>query len=234
MSSDTLTPFSHVVLVLVGEGGAGPHDLVRMAQQGPIYAEFAPSQWYAEPKRLERLGYLSARKEPGKTRPRTHYTLTEPGRDALREWMKEPSRFSRMFMEPAIRLLAADLVGDEAVLGSLEPLRAEIEAHFMRLDDADRRAGEIPHRKRYLRLNHRLARGIVQAHADWLDEVERELGDRSGGSARRRPRRSSRLRADLAERELVRAVSAGAAVDVSGSGPARGPRRSGRRCRRRA
>jgi len=176
LSSDALTPFSHVVLVLVGEDGAGPHDLVRMAQQGRIYAEFAPSQWYAEPKRLERLGYLSARKEPGRTRPRTHYTLTEQGREALRAWMEEPSRFSRIFMEPAIRLLAADLVGDEAVLGSLGPLRAEIEAHLARLDDADRIAGELPRRERYLRLNHRLARQIVQAHADWLDEVERELG----------------------------------------------------------
>ena len=43
---------------LVGEDGAGPHDLVRMARQGRIYAEFADSQWYAEPKRLEKLGYL--------------------------------------------------------------------------------------------------------------------------------------------------------------------------------
>jgi DNA-binding PadR family transcriptional regulator len=176
LSSETLTPFSHVVLVLVGEDGAGPHDLVRMAQQGRIYAEFASSQWYAEPKRLERLGYLSARKEPGRTRPRTHYTLTEKGVEVLRAWMAEPSRFSRIFMEPAIRLLAADLVGDDAVLGSLEPLRAEIDAHVARLDEADRLASELPHRERYLRLNHKLARQIVQAHADWLDEVERELG----------------------------------------------------------
>ena len=82
MASDTLTPFSHVVLVLVGNGGAGPHDLVRMARQGRIYWDAADSQWYAEPKRLERLGYLSARTEPGQTRPRTHYSLTEQGLDA--------------------------------------------------------------------------------------------------------------------------------------------------------
>ena len=34
----------------------------------------------------------------------------------------------------------------------------------------------IPSRERYLLLNHRLARRIVKAHTDWLDEVERELG----------------------------------------------------------
>jgi hypothetical protein len=30
-------------------------------------------------------------------------------------------------------------------------------------------------RERYLLLNHRLARRIVEAHTDWLDDVEREL-----------------------------------------------------------
>jgi len=39
-----------------------------------------------------------------------------------------------------------------------------------------RPAGTIPGRERYLRLNHRLARRIVEAHTAWLDEVERELG----------------------------------------------------------
>ena len=66
-------------------GVRAPHDLVRMAHRGRIYSYDAPSQYYAEPKRLARLGYLSARKEPGKTRERTHYTLTAKGLDALRE-----------------------------------------------------------------------------------------------------------------------------------------------------
>ena len=91
MSNQSLTPFSYVVLTLVGQGGAGPHDLVRMARAGRIYWDAAESQWYAEPKRLETLGHLSSRKEPGRTRPRTHYMLTDKGRDALAEWMREPA-----------------------------------------------------------------------------------------------------------------------------------------------
>ena|SRR5215207_489939 len=130
MSSDRLTTMSYVVLVLVGQEGAGPHDLVRMARQGPLYAEFADSQWYAEPKRLARLGYLEAQRQPGKTRERTHYTLTPAGLEALREWMEEPTGFSRFYLEPAIRLLAADLVGDDRVLASLQALRTEAAAHL--------------------------------------------------------------------------------------------------------
>jgi hypothetical protein len=34
-------------------------------------------------------------------------------------------------------------------------------------------------REDHLLLNHRLARGIVQAHTDWLNKVEQELGSRS-------------------------------------------------------
>src|SRR5580765_3266377 len=175
MSSNGLTPFSYVVLVLVGRGGAGPPALVRMARQGRIYADFAESPWSAEPQRLERLGHLAAQKAPGRTRQRTHYTLTERGVDAIREWMKEPARFSRIQLEPAWRLLAADLAGDEQVLESLGALREQIAELSAQLDLAEEIAHTIPHKERYLLLNHALARRIVDAHSDWLDEGEREL-----------------------------------------------------------
>jgi PadR family transcriptional regulator, regulatory protein AphA len=179
MSRDELTPFSYVVMTLVGQGGAGAHDLVRMARSGRIYWDAAESQWYAEPKRLERLGYLSSRKQPGQTRPRTHYALTDKGGAALAQWMEEPARFPRIQHEAVVRLLAADIVGDEAVLESLRALRDEIAALVAQRDAAEAIAATIPHRERYLMLNHRLARRIVQAHADWLDEVEQELGSRT-------------------------------------------------------
>jgi DNA-binding PadR family transcriptional regulator len=138
------------------------------------------SQWYAEPKRLEALGHLEARTEPGQTRPRTHYLLTDKGRAALADWMEQPARFPRIQPEAVVRLLAADIVGEEAVLESLGALRDEIAAILDRLDAAESVARTIPSRTDYLLLNHRLTRRIVQAHTDWLDDVERELGSRTG------------------------------------------------------
>jgi DNA-binding PadR family transcriptional regulator len=171
-----LSPFSYVVLILVGEGGAGPHDLIRMMRQGRVYWTAAPSHFYAEPKRLEKLGYLTAHKEPGQTRERTVYELTGRGRRAVADWLAEPSGFIRIQNEPAVRLLGADLARSEAdVRKSLGEIRGEIEAMSKGLNEAEQAAPTLPNRERYLRLNHDLSRRILDAFADWLDEVEREL-----------------------------------------------------------
>src|SRR5215831_21115101 len=75
--------FSYEILGLVGSGGAGAHDLLRMARRGRLLDWAGESQYYVEPKRLAELGYLAARKEPGRTRERTIYNLTAKGREAL-------------------------------------------------------------------------------------------------------------------------------------------------------
>jgi DNA-binding PadR family transcriptional regulator len=181
LSNDALNPFSYTVLVLIGRGGAGPHDLVRMARQGRVYASAAESHHYGEPKRLERLGYLRSEKQPGRTHPRTHYFLTEKAYEALREWAEEPLQFPGMRTEPIVRLLAADLVGEKPVRESLAALRPDIVDLLARLDVAEAAAATLPHREKYLLLNHRLSRRVLQAHLDWLDEVERELAPRRRG-----------------------------------------------------
>jgi hypothetical protein len=70
------------------------------------------SQYYVEPKRLAGLGYLTARKEPGKTRERTVYSLTDKGLDALREHTKTPAVFTPLKSDMLLRLLLCDLVGE--------------------------------------------------------------------------------------------------------------------------
>src|SRR5215467_16214874 len=118
--------FSYEILGLVGSGGAGAHDLLRMAKQGRILDWAGESQYYVEPKRLARLGYLEARKEPGKTRERTVYTLTDKGLDALREWVRTPIRFTPFKSEALLRTLATDLVGEDAVREGFATLREDL------------------------------------------------------------------------------------------------------------
>jgi DNA-binding PadR family transcriptional regulator len=176
LSSDRLTPFSFVVLALIGEGGAGPHDLASMMRRGSIYWAAAESQWYGEPKRLERLGYLRSEKRPGKTGQRTHYLLTRAGRAALREWLARPSTLPRMQNEAIVRVLAGDLGDDASLRSSLEGMRDDIAAARASLELGKAAAGGLPHRERYLRLVHRYGSALLDVHERWLDEAEQELG----------------------------------------------------------
>lgn len=176
MSSAELTLFSYMVLALVGRGGASPYELQRMARQGRIYDWAGESQYYVEPKRLARLGFLEATREPGKTRERTVYRLTDRGLQALREWAGTPLTFPRLQHEALVMLLGGDLVEDADLRRSLESLRADIADLSARLDVAEAAAASLPHRERYLMMGHGLSRRLLQAHLEWLDEIERELG----------------------------------------------------------
>ena len=174
MSSE-LTLFSHMVLALVGRGGASPYELQRMARQGRIYDWAGESQYYVEPKRLAELGYLEATREPGKTRERTVYRLTAKGEEALQAWAGSPLRFPRLQHEALVMLLAGDLVDDADLRASLASLRTDIADLSARLDIAEAAAEALPHRRRYLLAGHRLSRRLLEVHLEWLDEIEREL-----------------------------------------------------------
>lgn len=173
-----------MTLALIGDGGASPQDLVDMNRSGgQIYYAVAASRLYAEPKRLEQLGYVSSEKRPGKTRERTFYTLTAKGRDALRRWLLQPPALPRIQNEAVPKLMAGDILGDdEQLLETLLTLRDEIEAQQRKLDDARKRLDALPHRRTYLLLIHELGNRLLQLQREWLDDVESAL-QRSKASA---------------------------------------------------
>jgi len=181
--STELTDLSYVVMNLIGRDGAGPHDLVQMARRGQrLYWAGAESKIYEQPKRLEKLGYLTSEKTPGKTRERTHYRLTARGIRALQEWLALPSHFPRIQNEAAIRVQASDLAESPGViLQSFKSLRDDIAELACILDEAEERERQFPHRRRQLKLLHSLGRRILRAHLDWIEEVEQELGPRRSG-----------------------------------------------------
>jgi DNA-binding PadR family transcriptional regulator len=182
--NDELTLFSYEILGLVGRGGAGAHDLLRMAQRGRILDWAGESQYYVEPKRLARLGYLDARKEPGKTRERTVYALTDQGLAALCSWAETPVHFTPVKSELLIRLLIADLVGEAATRQGIGALREDIADLLDRLEQSEASAQTLPHRRKYLLLVSVFLRRLLDLHLEFVDEVERELAPK----ARRRSR----------------------------------------------
>jgi len=183
-SSDELSLFSYEILGLVGRGGAGAHDLLRMARRGRMLDWAGESQYYTEPKRLARLGYLEARREPGKTRERTVYSLTEKGLDALRSYARTPVRFTPVKSDPLLRLLLCDLVGEEVTRESMLTLRADIAELMERLDESVATAEALPHRSKYLLLAIDFLRDYLTLHLDLVDTVEREFAVSARDEAR--------------------------------------------------
>jgi DNA-binding PadR family transcriptional regulator len=178
MSSEReLGLFSYEILGLVGRAGAGAHDLRGMVQRGRILDWAGESRYYTEPKRLAVLGYLEARKEPGKTHERTVYRLTEKGEDALREYARTPVRFMPVKSELLLRLLIADLVGEEVTRAAAATLRADIADLEARLDEAEASARTLPHREKYLLLVTDFLHELLDLHRSFLERLDRDLAD---------------------------------------------------------
>jgi DNA-binding PadR family transcriptional regulator len=171
LSRSELTLFSYEVMGLVGRGGAGPHDLLQMARRGRLLDWAGESQYYVEPKRLAKLGYLEARSEPGRTRPRTVYALTDKGLEALREYARTPLTVTPLKSEPMLRLLIADLVGEDATRAALQTLRADLEDLRARIAEGERAAAELPHRRQYLDAVNRFLRQYVDLHEELIDAL---------------------------------------------------------------
>ena len=169
---DELGLFSYEILGLVGRSGParttscggrdGPH--ARLGGREPVLRRAQA----AGP-----VGYLSARREPGKTRERTVYTLTDKGLAALREYAATPATFTPLKSDLSARLLLADLVGEQVTRDGLVGLREELVELQERLDESEETAATF-HRSRYLLLVISFLRRY-STYADLVDEVEREL-----------------------------------------------------------
>jgi DNA-binding PadR family transcriptional regulator len=173
MSRPELSLFSYEILGLVGHHGAGAHDLLRMARRGRMLDWAGESQYYVEPKRLAELGYLDARKEPGRTRQRTVYSLTKKGLEALREYARTPVRFTPLKSDPLLRLLIADLVGEGVTRESMATLRDDIADLQQRVRETTESAEELPHRSKYLQIVNGFLGELLELHLKLVDEVER-------------------------------------------------------------
>lgn len=135
-----LTPTSYIVLgLLEAAGEATPYDLKQAvaASLGNFWS-LPHAQLYAEPERLAAAGLLSERREQDGRR-RKHYSLTATGRQALREWLQEPTDELTELRDPGLlkaffgadprALAAAQGPAHRRKLECYEQLLAQLESH---------------------------------------------------------------------------------------------------------
>lgn len=123
---EQLTTTSYAVLAQVA---VRPWSTYELAQQRVRYFRYvwprAESAIYREAKRLAAMGLLDGTKEYTGKRSRTVYSITEEGKDALREWLKTPVSAFSMDFEAMLRIFVLPLGNKEDILSTLEQVRSD-------------------------------------------------------------------------------------------------------------
>ncbi len=123
---DQLTTTSYAVLTQVA---VRPWSSYELAQQRVRYFRYvwprAESAIYREVKRLSSMGLLEGTKEYTGKRSRTVYSITQAGKDALREWLGTPVAPFSMDFEAILRLFIAPLGTKDDIIGTLKQVHAD-------------------------------------------------------------------------------------------------------------
>ena len=123
-SPPNLTTTSYAVLAQLA---VHPWSTYELARQRVRYFRYvwprAESAIYREVKRLAAMELVAATREYVGKRPRTVYSITEAGRQVLREWLATPVSPFAMDFEAMIRLFIAPLGTKEQIIATLEQVR---------------------------------------------------------------------------------------------------------------
>jgi DNA-binding PadR family transcriptional regulator len=119
-----LTTTSYAVLAQLAVRSWSTYELARQRVRYFRYVwPRAESAIYREVKRLDAMGLVAAKREYIGKRPRTVYSITEPGRQVLREWLDTPVSPFAMDFEAMIRLFIAPLGTKEQLVATLQQVR---------------------------------------------------------------------------------------------------------------
>lgn len=121
-----LTTTSYAVLAQVA---VRPWSSYELAQQRVRYFRYvwprAESAIYREAVRLHHMGLIDGSKEFTGKRARTVYSITDAGKDALKDWMGTPVSPFSMDFEAMLRVFIAPLGTKDELVGTLTQVRED-------------------------------------------------------------------------------------------------------------
>ncbi|WP_051386272.1 PadR family transcriptional regulator [Actinokineospora inagensis] len=176
-----LSATSFVVLGMLAHGPATSYDLKQRVGYtiGNFWA-FAHSQLYDEPARLVEAGLLSAAEEEGGRRRRT-YSITEKGKEALREWLAAPTPEQTEVRDLGLLKLFFATFAEEDHLANLA--RARRESHKATADGYMALYNQISgHADRWqvksLELGIRIERCVERFWTEFMEELQSNVHKR--------------------------------------------------------
>jgi PadR family transcriptional regulator, regulatory protein AphA len=124
-----LTTTSYAILCLLAIRPWSTYELAQQMRRSLHHIwPRAESNVYAEPKRLVEAGLADAEVQTVGKRPRTLYTITPKGREAIENWLDSESSPSRVESEPLVKVLFGNYGTKETLLRNLQAIAAEAEA----------------------------------------------------------------------------------------------------------
>jgi DNA-binding PadR family transcriptional regulator len=123
-----LTTTSHAILCLLAIQPWSMYALAKQMRRDLHYVwPRAESNIYVEPKRLVELGLARAETQTIGRRPRTIYSITPKGRQALKRWLRTESAPSRYESETLLKILYGNYGTKDDLLTNLRHFAAEAE-----------------------------------------------------------------------------------------------------------
>lgn len=124
-----LTTTSHAILCLLAIQPWSMYALAKQMRRDLHYVwPRAESNIYVEPKRLVELGLARAETQTVGRRPRTIYSITPKGRQALKRWLRTESAPSRYESEALLKILYGNYGTKDDLLTNIGRYAAEAEA----------------------------------------------------------------------------------------------------------
>lgn len=124
--TDQLTTTSYAILTQVA---VRPWSTYELAQQRVRYFRYvwprAESAIYREAKRLSAMGLIAGETQYTGKRPRTIYSITEAGQEALREWLGTPISPFSMDFEAMLRIFVLPLGTKDEIMGTIKQVHAD-------------------------------------------------------------------------------------------------------------
>jgi DNA-binding PadR family transcriptional regulator len=119
-----LNATSFALLALLAARPWTTYELARQVQRSlGWYWPRATSVLYTEPKKLVRHGLAEASHAFDGRRPRTVYSITQAGRQALRNWLDTPGRGPTLEFEALVQVAFADQGDRDQLLRNLRAIR---------------------------------------------------------------------------------------------------------------
>ena len=119
-----LNPTSHVILGMLGMRPMCGYEIKRLVDDSTrFFWAVGYGQIYPELGRLSEAGLIEGRPDPGSSRKRIEFRLTDAGRAALERWLAEPSEIQETRDEGLLKIFFSSATGPETTRAALEAKR---------------------------------------------------------------------------------------------------------------